>query len=187
MVPKGVKRWFTRNGIKNVIERDWWEHATVSLGGARHVTLHLHCVPTQHFSGRALIDKNLTKWGGWVVQFDCDGVRTKQLYFVGDTGYNENDFNEIGERFGGFDLTMIPIGTYMPRTFMAPVHICPDSAVKIHQEVNSKLSIGMHWKTFRLSSEHPEKPPYDLFTAMQKEELNFHTFRVLEPGQTINW
>ena len=60
-------------------------------------------------------------------------------------------------------------------------------AVKIHEEVNSKLSIGMHWKTFRLSSEHPEQPPYDLYQAMQSAELNPHAFRVLEPGQTINW
>ena len=49
------------------------------------------------------------------------------------------------------DLSLIPIGAYHPRFFMREIHVNPEESVFIHQEVQSKLSIGMHWKTFKLT------------------------------------
>lgn len=184
IVPEGVKKWFTRRGIENVRELSWWENTSVSFG---KVNLEVTSVPSQHFSGRSLFSTNKTLWCGFVVKISENAESCKKMYFVGDTGYNPNDFKSIGDVFKGFDLSLIPIGTYVPYAFMSPVHICPEKAVKIHQEVHSKLSIGMHWKTFKLSEENLDQPPFDLHSNMEKANLNPLAFRVLEPGQKINW
>lgn len=179
MVPKGVKRWFKTHGIHKVAEFSWWEHLTL-LNNQVKVT----AVPAQHFSGRHLMNLNQTLWSGFVVEFLG---QNKKVYFVGDTGYNPVQFKQIGERFGHMDLSLIPIGTYSPREFMGPVHIAPVESVHIHRDVGSKLSVGSHFKTFNLSIEGDARPPFDLYRAMEEAELDHNTFRVLQPGQTINW
>jgi hypothetical protein len=45
----------------------------------------------------------------------------------------------------------------------------------------------MHWNTFRLSDEHFERPPYELFLAMQKHGLDTSTFFPVAMGAPINW
>ncbi|NGX40174.1 MAG: hypothetical protein KR126chlam1_01519 [Chlamydiae bacterium] len=178
IVPKGVKKWFQKQGIHRVVELDWWEEVDIDS------TFKVTAVPSQHFSGRKSPDMNKTLWAGYVVE---SLLNAKVFYFVGDTGYNERDFKAIGEKYPEIDLSLIPIGAYSPRKFMAPVHIEPKDAVKIHLDVNSRLSLGMHWKTFCLSEEPMNQPPFDLFLSMKENNLDVGTFLPIEPGQKINW
>ncbi len=175
IVPLGVKKWFQRRGIRNVVELGWWESFTKE-------SMTISATPAQHFSGRYLFDLNRSLWAGYVVE-----VVGKKFYFSGDTGYNEKDFKKIGERWGEIDLSLIPIGAYHPQVFMRPVHVDPRDAVLIHQEVGSKLSIGMHWKTFRLSDEPMQRPPFDLYLAMKEAKLDPKSFIAIEPGIYVNW
>ena len=175
VVPLRLKKWFEKRGMIKVIGLGWWQRGKI---GSLTVT----AVPCQHFSGRGLFDSDRTLWVGYVVESE-----KKRMYFVGDTGYNPYDFKMIGEAFKSMDLSLIPIGTYVPHKFMDPVHIDPSKATAIHQEVGSKLSVGMHWMTFRLSGENQHQPPYDLYLSMQEADLDPIDFRILEPGQTINW
>ena len=184
VVPLGVKKRLHKLGIRNIIEMKWWDTTTVGIKG-EHVSL--TCVPSQHFSGRGVFDKNTTLWCGYVMDFVFDANIHKRAYFVGDTGYNDKQFKMVGDTFEYMDLSLIPIGTYDPEKFMSPVHIDPNDAVNIHQDVGSLMSIGMHWKTFRLSSEGMERPPYDLYQALHAKNLDHKEFRVLDPGQTIHW
>jgi len=176
IVPQRVSNWFKKRGIHTVQELDWNQSHRVNL----------HCkitaVPAQHFSGRHLWDKNRTLWCGYIVE-----CQDKKFYFVGDTGYNPIDFKEIGKKWPGVDLSLIPIGVYVPQKFMQPVHVNPHEAVKIHCDVGSRLSLGMHWKTFCLSEEPTDLPPYDLYLAMKEQGLAYETFLPIEPGQSINW
>lgn len=185
VIPEGVGKWFKKHNIQHFIELSWWRYTELKF--SNEIQLRVTAVPCQHFSGRGLFNKNTTLWCGFVIQFFEKSTLRKQFYFVGDTGYNEHDFINIGKNFGYFDLSLIPIGTYIPFTFMSPVHICPNKAVTIHQEVHSKLSIGMHWKTFCLSDEDLQQPPYDLYLAMKEINLDPLNFRVVDPGQCINW
>lgn len=57
---------------------------------------------------------------------------SQRFWFAGDTGYC-GVFKEIGQKYGPFDLSAIPIGAYEPRYFMKPQHIDPAEAVQIHQ------------------------------------------------------
>lgn len=185
-VPTGLMKWFHRRGVGNVCEHQWWQHSLFRCADS-NLEITVTAVPAQHFSGRGGWHQNTTLWCGFVVEFKRGDKKSKRLYFCGDTGYNPVDFKRIGERFSGFDLSLIPIGTYVPHEFMAPVHIDPEHAVKIHQDVGSSLTVGMHWKTFCLSSEGMEQPPYDLFLSMEEAGLSPLHFRAIDPGQTINW
>ena len=88
VVPKGVKRWFFRNGIQNVIELEWWQTKFVQFKLDEHVSVEITAVPSQHFSGRGVFDKNKTLWCGYVLRIYEEGRLVKTMYFVGDTGYN---------------------------------------------------------------------------------------------------
>jgi N-acyl-phosphatidylethanolamine-hydrolysing phospholipase D len=169
-VPLGVADWFRRRGIAAVTELDWWQSAE---SGAARIT----AVPVQHFSGRGLHDHNATLWCGMVLEIA--GVR---VFFAGDSGYSR-DFADIGERFGSFDLALIPIGAYEPRDFMAPVHVNPKEAVRIHQDIGSQLSVAMHWGTFRLTTEPMDEPPRRLRQALREAGVAEDRFLVLRHGE----
>jgi len=182
-VPLGVKKWFDSLGIKNVVELSWWEEFSFRVAD---IEITCTSTPTQHFSGRSLADFNQTLWCGWVVQAHQQQA-IKRFYFVGDTGYNPYDFKAVGAVFGSMDLTLIPIGCYSPRVFMAPVHTDPLDAITIHKEVESKLSLGMHWGTFALADEGPSSPPYHLFCEMKKQGIDLTTFLAPMPGDRVGW
>jgi N-acyl-phosphatidylethanolamine-hydrolysing phospholipase D len=171
--PAGSAGWFRRRGITNVQQMEWWESAPAPRG------IELFCVPAQHFAGRGLFDRNRTHWCGWVIRSP-----ERSIYFAGDTGYYPV-FKEIGARFGGFDVAMIPIGAYRPRWLMRGVHVDPREAVQIHLDVRSRQSVACHWGTFALTDEPLDEPPRLLKSAMDARHLKQGEFRALGFGETI--
>jgi len=170
-VPLGLAAWFRRRGIGRVTELDWWQSARI---GAAKVS----AVPVQHFSGRGLHDRDATLWCGFVVE-----LAGRQVFFAGDTGYSK-DFADIAGRFPAMDLSLLPIGAYDPRWFMAPVHVNPAEAVRIHQDVRSRLSVAMHWGTFRLTTEPLDEPPLQLAQALAQAGIPAEKFPVFRHGET---
>lgn len=171
-VPLGLKKWFSNIGITNVVERNWWE-------SFEYHGLTLTAVPVQHFSGRVPFRFNQTLWSGWVIEGGG-----KKIFFGGDTGYSKH-FHEIYERFGPMDLSLLPIGAYHPRTLMKTVHVDPREAVEAHKDLHSKQSIGMHWGTFRLTTEPTGEPPAYLNKVLEEEGLSKEDFRTLSFGETF--
>ena len=49
-------------------------------------------------------------WCSWVVK-----GQIHSFFFGGDTGYNKIAFKQIGEKYGPFSLSALPIGAYEPR------------------------------------------------------------------------
>jgi len=160
LVPLGLQSLLMAGGIDRdrVRELDWWE-------SHRAGNLTVTATPAQHWSGRGLRDRNRTLWCGWHL-----AIGEFSAWFAGDTGYNEIQFREIGEHFGGMDLALIPIGAYEPRWFMRRQHINPEEAVRIHREVRSQLSVGMHWATFQLSAEDVDAPRAQLTHALRRQD-----------------
>lgn len=171
VVPLGLKAWFEREGMPKVAELAWWQDT-------QHGALRVTAVPVQHFSGRTALDRNCTLWAGFVLE-----AAGKKVFFAGDTGYSK-DFSDIGKRFAPFDLALIPIGAYNPRGFMRSVHVDPDEAVRIHQDIGSKLSVAMHWGTFRLTLEPLDEPPRRLAQALIAAKIPPEQFRVMQHGET---
>ena len=76
-------------------------------------------------------------------------------------------FDEIGKKYGPFDLTIVPIGAYEPRQMMKASHCTPEEAVQITSMLRSNNILGMHWGTIRLSAENPWEPPKRFKNAAQ--------------------
>ena len=164
LLPSGFNRTFE--------ELDWWNRARV---GAAEIT----CVPAQHFSARTPWDRNRTLWCGFVVSVD-----SITMYFAGDTGYSPQ-FAEIGARFPGIDVALLPIGAYEPRWFMQPMHMNPEEAVRAHLDVQARASIGMHFGTFQLTDEGIDEPLRALESARTAAGVAPDAFRVLDFGETV--
>lgn len=75
-------------------------------------------------------------WSSWTILGP-----DHRFFFAGDTGYCSS-FQEIGRRFGPFDLAAIPIGAYMPRcrTDTQITSLC--KKVKWHKMRNTLISVG---------------------------------------------
>jgi N-acyl-phosphatidylethanolamine-hydrolysing phospholipase D len=151
--PLGLAAYVRPWGVRNLIELDWWQET--SIKGVR-----VTGTPARHFSARGLRDRNRSLWCGYALE--SAGFR---LYFAGDSAYHP-EFGEIGKRCGPFDLVMIPIGAYDPRWFMHVVHMNAEEAVQVYQDIVAvhpdaalPLMLGIHWGTFRLTTEPMDEPP----------------------------
>uniref|UniRef100_A0A8C5QI60 N-acyl-phosphatidylethanolamine-hydrolyzing phospholipase D n=1 Tax=Leptobrachium leishanense TaxID=445787 RepID=A0A8C5QI60_9ANUR len=173
-VPLGLLSWMQSCGCENVIELDWWEQNCVP--GHDEVTFVF--TPTQHWCKRGAFDDNKVLWGSWSVLGP-----TNRFFFAGDTGYC-SAFEQIGKRFGPFDVAAIPIGAYAPRWFMKHQHVDPEEAVRIHVDIHAKKSLAIHWGTFALANEYYLEPPVKLSEALQRCGLNADDFFVLNHGES---
>ena len=153
VVPLGLGAYIGPWGARNVVELDWWQE-TVAAG------VRVRATPARHFSARRLGDRNRTLWCGFALE-----AGGRRVFFAGDTAYHP-EFRDVGERYGPFDLVMMPIGAYDPRWFMHVVHVDPEEAVRIYQDIVAAhpggplpLMLGIHWGTFRLTDEPMDEPP----------------------------
>ena len=173
ITPLGVAKYVEKLGSVNAIDMDWWDERNLEHG------LKIACVPAQHFSGRGTYDRDATLWCGYIIMYG-----ESNIYFVGDSGYG-NFFKEIREAYGGMKVSLIPIGAYLPQWFMSPIHISPAEAVKVHQDVESEISIGMHFGTFPLADDGQHQPVEDLKKALNNAGIHDGSFRVIEEGESV--
>jgi len=173
IVPDGHRSWFAAENIDRVIEMKWWDTYPLKPG------VDVACLPAQHWSKRTAFDDMVSLWSGWGI------LGQKKLFFAGDTGYCEG-FQQIGDKFGPFDLSLIPIGAYEPRWMMQCQHVDPVEAVSIHQDLRSKQSIGMHWGTWVLTDEHVLEPPQMLAAELSQRNLEPTSFIALNHGQVFD-
>lgn len=173
VVPLGLKKWFSNQGVNNVTELDW--HDSIS-----HNDINVTSLPSQHWSKRTVFNSFDTLWSSWLIQ-----VNDFKFWFAGDTGYNEIQFREIGKNYGPFNLAAIPIGAYEPRWFMKNFHINPEEAVKIHKDVFSEKSVGIHFSTFVLTTEPIDEPANKLKQALEKYRIKLDDFLAIKIGEFI--
>ncbi|MGH8018858.1 MAG: MBL fold metallo-hydrolase [Opitutaceae bacterium] len=171
-VPLGNGEWFRQRKQDNFVELDWWHETEIG-------PISIVCVPAQHFSSRSPFDRNLTLWAGFVLRTPLGNI-----YFAGDSGYAPL-FADIGNHLGPMQVSLIPIGAYSPRWFMAPVHLNPEEAVRVHLDVRSRFSIASHWGTFKLTDEPLAEPPIALRHALARKHVPATAFRTLRIGETL--
>jgi N-acyl-phosphatidylethanolamine-hydrolysing phospholipase D len=178
VVPLGVGRYVRGWGVRDIVELDWWQHTGIN-------GVSVTATPARHFSGRGPRDRNKSLWCGFA--FAKDG---KRGYFAGDTAYHP-EFGEIGVRCGPFDFVMIPIGAYDPRWFMQIVHVDPEEAVQIYQDLVAPhagmplpLMLGIHWGTFRLTDEPMDEPPRRTLARWRAAGLEADRLWIARFGET---
>jgi len=171
--PWGNGELLQREGIGPVTEMDWWQTATLAE------PMQLTCVPARHFSSRGFLDHDRTLWCGFVIHGESGPI-----YFAADTGFGSH-FEQIAKRFGPPRLALLPIGAYLPRWFMGPVHMSPTQAVQAHQILRARMSIGIHFGTFANADDSPRQALEELHNAWQQRAQQTGEFRVLEPGEAL--
>ncbi len=174
IVPLANKELLARHGITNVTELDWWESAELTPGFT------VVCVPAQHFSARAISDRNKTLWSGYVIR----PAVNRDIYFAGDTGLGPY-VDQIAERFpSGFQLGLLPIGAFKPERFMHEVHISPDEAFAIQERLNIKDVVAIHFGTFNLADDRQDEPK-ERVTALLRERPITGSFTILPNGGSV--
>ncbi|WP_230207052.1 MBL fold metallo-hydrolase [Novosphingobium sp. Gsoil 351] len=140
--PLGLAALLRRQGFRDVVELDWWQDWRLG-------ELAITCLPAVHFSGRGLGDRNRTLWASFAF-----ASQTRNVWFGGDTAPGAV-FREIGERAGPFDLALVGIGAYEPRSIMQASHATPEEAIGIARDIGAKTAVGMHWGSIMLTPEDP--------------------------------
>lgn len=184
LVPLGLKGWFDTHGIAPVQEMGWWNEFDI---GPLRVTY----TPAQHWSKRTPFDTNQSLWGGFCIEWQARGgnatkaakAKPWRFLFPGDTGYSD-DFKEIRRRLGAMDFVAVPIGAYLPRDIMAPMHVNPEEGVQLFLDLGAQRGVGVHWGTFELSSEAFDQPPRDLAAACQKLGVGQERIWLLKHGES---
>ena len=178
VAPIGVGAHLQAWGIAadRISQADWWGTVELDLDG---VPMTFACCPTRHFSGRWLI-RNLTQWASWSVL----GPRHR-FFFSGDTGFTEK-FDEVGDRYGPFDLTLIAVGAYDP--VWPEIHVNPEEAVKVHRMLSGDahrdaVMLPIHWGTFNLARHRWADPIERLLPYAQ---ANATTVVVPPPGGFVD-
>lgn len=161
----GVGAHLERLGVirEKIIELDWWEEAVLPGG-----ELSFTAAPAQHFSGRGLLDRNTTLWSSWVMK-----TANRRLFFSGDTGLTE-EFREIGQRLGPFDLTMLEIGAWHPS--WGDIHLGPENALRAFEMLGGGTLLPVHWGTFDLALHAWDEPAETLLSLAKSSGA-----RVLTP------
>jgi N-acyl-phosphatidylethanolamine-hydrolysing phospholipase D len=190
-----------------ITHMDWGEECSISpSGGGQPITF--VCTPAQHNSGRSWLalgvndiinrgiaakkslgrginDQGTTLWASWIASQTLQ-ERKVSVYHAGDTGYMTESgpspcFAEIGEKYGPFDLAMIPIWRGGSLSFIAAaglrlvnrelldgLHASPAHAVMLHKDVRAKHSLAMHFATFAGSDDEALEPLIELVAAREE-------------------
>ncbi|KZS91257.1 Metallo-hydrolase/oxidoreductase [Sistotremastrum niveocremeum HHB9708] len=216
IVPLGNKTWFKSSGIPTdrITELDWWQDVTLRIPDSKPSSpsskVRFICTPAQHQSGRGVNDRRTTLWASWVVEQVIHSpnlpTRRVSVYHAGDTGYMTSTgpcpvFKEIGEKYGPFNISMLPIWRGGTLSFIArmglrltdhgltsAVHATPAQALLIHQDLKSQHSLAMHFATFAGSDVEAFEPIVEL--TSEREKLNIGDwaeeggFGVIDIGET---
>ena len=162
-VGEHIKKWgITENYIT---ELDWSD--SVMIGNDCVLT----ATPSRHFSGRGIIGRNETLWSSFVIK-----GKKHNIFFGADSGWFPG-FQEIGEIFGPFDLTMLEIGAY--GQYWADIHMGPDNASNAHLALKGKIMMPIHWGTFNLAPHAWYEPIERLVNYAKEKKIKLF---VPEPG-----
>ncbi len=173
VVPLGLGRFFEKRGYPNIVEHDWWD-------SWEHEGLTITTLPAVHFSGRGLFDRNKTLWASFAFKSENESI-----WFSGDTAAGDV-FEEIGKREGPFDLALVAIGAYEPRSVMRSIHASPEEAIQIARQIGAKQAIGMHWGTIRLTPEDAFEPPVRFKQAARQQGFGEENANTLKIGETFD-
>ena len=170
LVPLGLGDLTREAGFTNVREVDWYDQ--VKLGKVTFTS-----TPAIHWSRRNLGDTNQSLWNGFKI-----AGPGKSIWFVGDTAIGPMFEKEVAPRVGPVDIALVPIGAFLPRDFMRPMHTNPAEAVELARIMGAHTAIGMHWGTVPLGEDTPNQA-VARFRAAQVPGV---TKRLMRIGESIS-
>ena len=169
VVPLGVGAYLERWGIPaaRIVELDWWQSARVG-------SLEIIATPARHASGRISLQSDGTLWAGYALL----GAQHR-VWYSGDTGFH-SALEEIGRRFGPFDVTLIEAGQY--DADWPDWHLGPEQAVEAHRLVGGKRMIPVHWGLLKQAHHGWTEPVERVLAAARCRNVDV---LVPRPGESI--
>ena len=169
LVPLGIEKHLIKKGIaaEKITDMAWWE--AYEFDGLTFV-----CTPGLHMSNRLIDDVREKLWCSWVIK---DAYH--QIYESGDTGYGGH-FQEIGQRYGEFDLVMLDCAQYNKKWHTS--HMYPEESAMAAVELGAKTVMPIHWGAFALSSHGWDDPVERYVKAAREKGLDLVTPK---PGETM--
>lgn len=158
-------------GARTARELDWNDTLQVKPN------LRITCLQAQHFSNRGLGDRYETLWCSYLIHTPFGAT-----FFCGDSAYGPH-YKRIGEQTTEpIKLALLPIGSYKPAWFMAPVHMSPAGAVQAFLDMGAKQAVGIHFGTFQQGDDGLVEPAEDLRKALGANNIPDARFLVPEEG-----
>ncbi len=173
-VPLGVGAHLEAWGVDpaRITELEWWQEAPVP-----GTDVQLVATPSQHFSGRALHDRDRTLWSSWVIRGPAH-----RAFFSGDSGLAP-EFPEIGARHGPFDVIALEVGAFHPS--WGGIHLGPDQALVAHGQLGGGQLLPIHWATFNLALHGWSEPLERLWDEAARLGVPLLTPRVGAPIEPL--
>lgn len=147
-----LERWGYRPD--QIVELDWDESTPTTEGGR------VHCLPTQHFSGRGLTSAQ-SLWASFVLQ------GTKHSVYIGGDGGFSPHYAVIGKQFPQLDLAILENGQYSEQ--WSGIHMLPEHLGETMHALGAKRILTVHHAKFALSM-HPWKEPLEHAKRLRDEE-----------------
>lgn len=147
-------------------ELDWWDSKELADG------IKLTAAPGRHFSGRG-IKRAQSLWSSFILE-----TPNHKLFLGGDSGYDTH-FEEIGNRFGPFDLAILESGQY---NVMWPlIHMMPEEMVQAAVDLQATAILPVHWAKFQLSMHPWSEPIRRVLAAADEMRAAGHKLQVATP------
>lgn len=169
ITPLGVGSYFRQWGYAdNRIHELDWKSSTQGNG-----LLTITAEPSIHFSGR-MFTRNKTLWASYIVT-----TENHKIFVSGDTGYGEQ-FKEIGQQQGPFDLAILENGQYDKA--WARIHMFPEQTAQAAVELKAEALMPEHNSKFK-EAHHPWQEPMERLTKASKDK----PYKLLTPmiGQPV--
>lgn len=150
----GVAGHFERWGYKSEIitELDWQDSIQLDED------IRLIGTPGRHFSGRGF-KRNTSLWLSFVLL-----TKKHKLFLGGDSGYGPH-FDQIGRKYGPFDLAIIENGQYDKK--WANIHLLPSEQMQVLKDLNAAKVMPVHSAKFKLAL-HAWNEPLQKIAAAAK-------------------
>jgi len=163
-VPLGVGAHLDTWGVPQgqIIEHDWWQEA--AIGKAESGVVEIASTPARHFNGRGVPLRRGTFWTSWSLK----GSKHR-VFFSGDTGLTDQ-FREIGQKYGPFDVALLEIGQH--HSSWGDIHLGPVGALEANLRLGSKRIFPIHWGTFELAMHDWNEPPETLVREFERRRDN---------------
>lgn len=157
--PLGVGAHFERWGYEKIqlTELDWNESANPSD------RLRVYCLPSQHFSGRAL-HRNNTLWASFMLKTPYGNI-----FIGGDGGYGPH-FKQIGEQYPDIDLAILENGQYNEQ--WKHIHTLPEQLGMVAVDLKARKIITVHHSKYTLSTHPWDEPLQNELKVREQHHLN---------------